>query len=107
MVISPRFKDVDIYPLANNRGNEADHDETDKIQSVQMQEPFAATADYAHKPKGNKGENDIPGSAMNPSVKHSMERTGLHSVEIRLGNFPEEIQEEGQKTDADFRDSKT
>jgi len=35
---------------------------------------------------------------MNPSVKHGMKGSVFDGVEIRLYNFPKEIQEKGMKT---------
>ena len=72
-----------------------------------MQEPSAVPVRYAYKPKRHEGENDISQSAMDPPVEHGMERSSFRSVETRLCNFPEEIQEEGQKADTYFRDSRT
>ncbi len=89
---------MDIYPLANNRRNEADQDETDKIQSAQMEKPSAATVDYAYQPKRHKGEDDISESAMNPSVEHCTKEIILHGIKIRLYHFPKEVQKKGMKT---------
>jgi len=89
---------MDIYPLANNRGHNPDHDKTDKIQSAQMQEPSTVAAGHTYKPEGHKDKDNIPQSAVNPSVKHGIKRSVLHGIEIRLYHFPEEVKKKGPKT---------
>ncbi len=97
---------MDIYPLANNHGNNSDHNNTHKIQSVQMQKPSTVAADHTYKPEGYNDKNNVTGSAVNPSVKHRIKRSVLQSIKICLNHFPEEVQEEGQKTESYFRYSK-
>ena len=82
---------MDIYPLADDCGNNLDHNKTDKVHPPQMQEPSTITIGCTYKPKGHESENDISESAMNPSLKHGIKRSIFHGVEIRLYNFLKEV----------------
>ena len=63
-----------------------------------MQEPSTVAAGHTYKPEGHKDKDNIPQSAVNPSVKHGIKRSVLHGIEIRLYHFPEEVKKKGPKT---------
>lgn len=107
MVLSPRFEDVDIYPLANNRGNEAIMMKPTNLSPFEVRNHLRLRLIMLTSQKGNKGENDISEGAVDPPIKHGIKWSVFHGVVIRLGNFLEEIQEEGKKADTYFRDLKT
>jgi len=86
---------MDISPLADNSGNDPDHDKGNEIWRTQMEKPSAATADQTDYPEGHHRQNNIPKSAMNPSIEHRIKRHVFHCIEICLDHFPEEVQEKG------------
>ena len=87
-----------ICPLAENRVYNPNYNEANKIQSVQVQEPFPVTARRTNKPKGPHGKHYISQRAMKPSIKHFTERRILQGIEICLNHFPEEVQEKRKET---------
>ena len=87
-----------ICPLAKNRVHHPNHNEANKIQSVQLQEPFPVAARRTNKPEGPNGKYYISQRAMKPPIKHFTERRILQGIEISLNHFPEEIQEKGKET---------
>jgi hypothetical protein len=91
-----------ICPLAKNRVHNPNHNEANKIQSGQLQEPFPVAARRTNKPEGPNGKYDISQRAMKPPIKHFTERRILQGIEIRLNHFPEEMQEEGKETEIDL-----
>jgi hypothetical protein len=86
---------MDVRALAENRVSNSDHDEYYKIAPIQIQKPFPATIQHAYNQKRPQGQNDVPQSAMNPSIEHSVKGSIFHGVEIGLDHFPEEVQEKG------------
>jgi hypothetical protein len=91
-----------IGPLAENRVYNPNHNEANKIQSVQLQEPFSVTARRTNKPERPNGKHYISQRAMKPSIKHLTVRRILQGIEICLNHFPEEVQKKTGESNRDF-----
>ncbi len=94
---------MDIDPFADNSGEDPDHDKGDEIWRARIEKPSAAAADHTDDPEGHHRQNDIPQSAMNPSIEHRIKRRVFHGIKIGLHDFPKEVEEERQEAEADFR----